>query len=597
MTDIKTFKLCFASTIFVAFFAFLLAPARIAHAQELPTTAAAKRLMGLLECINNNDAEARKPFLENEFSDEGDLNATLEQRMEISNMMHQRFAPLVIAKIVESNELSVTAHCNTSQDVMLEVEVLVSATEPHKVTDISMGPVESEEEEAVPEGMMALFDEGGKSALKARGVWQAKGYGYVLEVTEDALNFYNVTKSFGWKGEFYDGLFFKLGDDSNTAVFTMHALEPGYNVVRLKQLPPQCKVEREWKPTEVFDAFVEVFRSHYPFFEVRNVDWEARVKEARPTVNDDMTEVALFEAMKKMLENLGDGHVYLRAEIDGKERLIRSNKVDTRKRLRSSFKPSEKFKTYQSYFRDWRKRFRASRTENTLRGKGIETCNNQIVWGRPHDRIGYIAIDGMGGYSYGNTDSQVETLHESLNEILAKLADTDALIVDVAFNGGGSDLFSLEIASHFTDKRRLGFSKWPATEKQYRQDRYVIPHTEENSDATMYLKPVYLVTNDVTASAAEIFTMCMRSIPQVKTVGLNTEGALSDILVKQLPNGWELGLSNEIYTDHEGECHEGPGVAPQVEMEIFNHADVDKIGHAESMQKIVKMMLKDIGGE
>ena len=177
-------------------------------------------------------------------------------------------------------------------------------------------------------------------------------------------------------------------------------------------------------------------------------------RKIRPTLSDNSTQEQLFEAMDSMLENLGDGHVYLDAEIDGKKRRIRSNRINTLKRLRQSFSPSEKFKLYQTYFRDWNRRFKASVIEQTLHGKGKVAGNNQIVWGRAHDRVGYLCIYGMGGFSYGNTDSQVDALNEALNEILSELSNTDALIVDVSFNGGGADLFSLEIASHFADKKR-----------------------------------------------------------------------------------------------------------------------------------------------
>ena len=119
-----------------------------------------------------------------------------------------------------------------------------------------------------------------------------------------------------------------------------------------------------------------------------------------------------------------------------------------------------------------------------------------------------------------------------------------------------------------------------------------MPHRELKDNGVMYMKPVYLVTNDVTASAAEIFTMCMRSLPNVTTVGLPGEGALSDVLSKTLPNGWELGLSNEIYVDHEGICHEGPGIPTDIPMEIFDHENIAAVGHAESMQKIVALVLK-----
>lgn len=67
---------------------------------------------------------------------------------------------------------------------------------------------------------------------------------------------------------------------------------------------------------------------------------------------------------------------------------------------------------------------------------------------------------------------------------------------------------------------------------------------------------------------------------------------MSDILGKTLTNGWELGLTNEIYVDHKGICHEGPGVPPDTQMDIFDNADITKVGHAIAIQKLVQIALK-----
>ena len=47
-------------------------------------------------------------------------------------------------------------------------------------------------------------------------------------------------------------------------------------------------------------------------------------------------------------------------------------------------------------------------------------------------------------------------------------------------------------------------------------------------------------------------------------MGQDTAGMLSDNLLKPLPNGWELSLSNEIYTSCDGQVFEGRGIAPDV---------------------------------
>jgi C-terminal processing protease CtpA/Prc len=53
-------------------------------------------------------------------------------------------------------------------------------------------------------------------------------------------------------------------------------------------------------------------------------------------------------------------------------------------------------------------------------------------------------------------------------------------------------------------------------------------------------------------------------MPGVTLMGQRTAGMLSDNLLKPLPNGWEVSLSNEIYAAHDGVVFEGLGVAPDV---------------------------------
>jgi C-terminal processing protease CtpA/Prc len=67
-------------------------------------------------------------------------------------------------------------------------------------------------------------------------------------------------------------------------------------------------------------------------------------------------------------------------------------------------------------------------------------------------------------------------------------------------------------------------------------------------------------------SAAEIFSLAMMALPNVTRVGTPTYGILSDSLEKQLPNGWSLGLSNEVYVAADGNLYEGRGIPPNIEV-------------------------------
>jgi carboxyl-terminal processing protease len=68
----------------------------------------------------------------------------------------------------------------------------------------------------------------------------------------------------------------------------------------------------------------------------------------------------------------------------------------------------------------------------------------------------------------------------------------------------------------------------------------------------------------MTYSGAEIFTMATMRFANVTRVGEPTAGALSDVLPFKLPNGWEIGLSNERYFASDGVVYEDRGVPPHL---------------------------------
>ena len=54
----------------------------------------------------------------------------------------------------------------------------------------------------------------------------------------------------------------------------------------------------------------------------------------------------------------------------------------------------------------------------------------------------------------------------------------------------------------------------------------------------------------------------IEAIPDAIRIGSNTEGIFSDVLEKRLPNGWNYGLSNEVYQSLDGNNYENIGVEP-----------------------------------
>ena len=559
--------------------------------EQIPDTPIGKRLSNLIELLNEADETKRNQMVVDNLKVEDTPTENLQQ---IAGQIHKQLNGVTFGRITRAKENRISAVCTTGTGMAIKISI--ELTDDEMIGDIDISPYSGEQTLKAVDGFTPVVGEDEKTFPPARGVWLAKGYGYVLHVTDDELQLYNYSGKFGWKGEFDENMLIKINEDKKSARATFHILELGYRLTRLDKLPETCQ-KTEWSNTEVFNAFTDVMSTYYPFFGVRNVNWNERIESARDLVTDEMSDAELFEVMAATLKNLNDGHVSFSATIDGKRRRAEVTSTPIEKLLATAFEDQPKKGAHTSQ-RNFQNAFRfdiKEQIDEAMIGPSGDEWAGKLKWGRLNSKVGYLFIDGMYGAGAGSIDEQVADLHNSLNKILKALADTDSLIIDVTLNPGGTDYISTEIAAHFADKKRVGFSKWPATVEAYRNDRSVTPYSETSDDAVMYTKPVYLMTTDYTASAAEIFTMCMRSYPHVTTVGTPTSGALSDILDKSLPNGWDLAISNEVYVDHEGVCHEGKGVPPEIKLPIFVSAESLVANHLAAIEKVVEIALKNAG--
>ncbi|WP_164016492.1 S41 family peptidase [Pyxidicoccus trucidator] len=440
----------------------------------------------------------------------------------------------------------------------------------------------------VPVEAPVLLVQDGVPVEAARGTWRSRGYGLLLSVTAAGLKLHHETAAGCYPdpgGE--DSLLASLAYLApGTAADALALLgEPGetrYFFQRIPALPAACEAPVTWTPPRLFDVFAATFTEQYSFFPEYGVDWKARVTAHRPRVTDATDARALFGVFTDMLKGLEDAHTGLIAEVDGEELAFSEGQGLTTKRVEAEALkngvPAREAK------RAWLGVYRDGILQTLLKGAGHHVANQRIFHGRIGD-IGYLNVLTMGGVveGEGSLADERRALKAALDEALTSFQGARAVIVDVSNNRGGHDAVARDIAARFAEARHLAYTKRPRQVDMAPQPFYVEPAT-----GPRFTGPVYLVTSDVTVSAGEIFTLSMRALPNVTHVGTPTRGAFSDVLVKPLPNGWRMELSNELYLDADGKLYEARGIPPEQPLDVFPESDLNG-GHAKAVLSLVEL--------
>ena len=202
-----------------------------------------------------------------------------------------------------------------------------------------------------------------------------------------------------------------------------------------------------------------------------------------------------------------------------------------------------------------------------------QAANDELLWYRVDQdgsSVGVLIINAMDGFlddadeaeTLAEVQADMDALEAAITQVLTDLEDTEGLIIDLRDNPGGQDANSQLLVRHFLDTERTLYSK----QSRLGNDR-TDPEVIRLSPADLtYTKPVVILTSPMTESAAEVFTLAMSALPHVTVIGERSQGALADMLEKQLPNGTEFSLVNEYYLSSNGDWYEGQGIPVATEI-------------------------------
>lgn len=267
-------------------------------------------------------------------------------------------------------------------------------------------------------------------------------------------------------------------------------------------------------PRGNFEALWSTLDQHYCFFKEKNVDWNEVYARYAPAISDEMTSEELFNVCSEMLAELRDGHTNL----------------------------SSSFNT--SYYRQWWSDYPQNYDERLVEQYYFNYNYLQVgvvKYGILTQNIGYLRYPT---FSSGIGES-------NLDNVLLYLRTCDGLIIDIRDNGGGNMTVVERLVPRFISQRTLAGYICHKTGPGHDDFSEPMPYYFDPAEQgrAMWSKPVVILTNRSTYSAANNFVSVMKELPQVKIVGATTGGGSGMPFSSELPNGWGIRFSSSPIYD------------------------------------------------
>ncbi|MBN2276001.1 MAG: S41 family peptidase [Bacteroidales bacterium] len=319
--------------------------------------------------------------------------------------------------------------------------------------------------------------------------------------------------------------------------------------------------DAENTPVNNYDIFCKDIKERYGPFCVKDINWDSLTVAYRSAIVTENSEQALYLAIKSLMVHLNDNHVSL-VTTNPEYPFFQSGIVG---RLVT--------------FTD----FSLPVIENNYLLSKTDFASG-LMYGKLDNNLGYIYMSHVAA-GIGNFE-------KFLDEALETLKETDGIIIDLRNNSGGHEDEAVYIVGRFTEKEyeadKFRLKVGPGENDYSPFYSYWIEPKGKNP----YLNKVVVLTHRFTISAAETLTMGFKRLERAVTIGDTTSGAFSDMVTRELPNGWVYSISIGDWRDYRGISYEGIGYPPDIT--IQNRAEDIASGFDEALERAIFEITGDI---
>jgi len=286
----------------------------------------------------------------------------------------------------------------------------------------------------------------------------------------------------------------------------------------------------EDSPVAAFEAAWLAVESDYPYLAYKRIDWLGLHGAYRRRAEAARTGQTL-DILRDLLATLADGHVFLRTHLGAHV---------------VPYVPPR--------MAHGRRTFRPRLVHRYLDDGPHATCGGRLAYGVLRGNVGHLYLSAF----------EPAAVVAECDEALAAVRHTRALVVDNRSSAWGNRAEVYRIVARFL-RRPLAAPPW-YTLGARRQWPVIAP-----AGPCRYRRPVVVLVNGLTFSAAELFTDLMMGLPDVTVVGEPTAGGSSgwdeDALGHHaLPNGARLRIPTVDGRRADGTPWETVGVRPHLEV-------------------------------
>jgi len=291
-------------------------------------------------------------------------------------------------------------------------------------------------------------------------------------------------------------------------------------------------------PENNFELLWSDFNENYGLFEAREWNWDSIYMVYRPQVTNQTSDDELWDIFKNMISYLDDSHTFI-------------------------YSPDVDFFASGSEEDDL---VEAEFSLDLLKDKYLENIedlaltdaeNESHVTAKIQDKnIGYIYL------------SEIEANDEDfMDDVLKKIGQHDAIIFDIRNNTGGDDAIGASIAGRFADGKHLVYTVQTRNGPNHNDFTEPVSYFTEIHGQENYRKPIIILTDKITVSAAETMLFHFKAFDLVSQIGDTTAGDFSDVSMRRfLPNGWQYQYSIMQYLKPSGESLDGIGHIPFIQV-------------------------------